>query len=174
MKSKWLVALAVLFLAASACICGTSDEELSGAVSDLADASTELKEAVDDAMGNEEELDDEEPIEEVELEPEVYTCDYINEQRKDLTELQWDEYTKSLVGKRIKYEGEITEVYDDGRIQIDACSGILSGGPFIIYGTPIDVAIQFSKDQFIKGEGTIKEAGTFIFMYIHVHGETIE
>lgn len=91
-----------------------------------------------------------------------------------MTELQWGEYTKSLVGKPIVYEGTITQVYDDGRIQIDACSGIFSGGPFIIYGTPIDVAIKLSKGQSIKGEGTIKEVGTFIVMYIHVNGEIIE
>ncbi len=113
-------------------------------------------------------------VEETQTEPDVYTCDYINDQRKKMTELQWEEYTKSLVGKPIEYEGEITEVYEDGRIQIDACSGILSGGPFVIYGTPIDVAIEFQKNQFIKGKGTIKEVGTFIFMYIHVYGETLE
>jgi len=79
-----------------------------------------------------------------------------------------------LVGKRIKYVGSITEVYSDGRIQVDACSGILSGGPFLIYGTPIDIAKDFSKGQIVKGEGTIKEVGTFILMYIHVNGETIE
>jgi len=108
-------------------------------------------------------------------EPEVYTCDYINERRKEMTELQWEEYTKSLIGKPIEYEGDVIEVYDDGRIQIAACNGIIPGiPPFIIYGTNMNIAIKLSKGQFIKGEGKIKEVGTFISMYIDVNGETIE
>jgi hypothetical protein len=112
--------------------------------------------------------------EEEKAEPDVYTCDFINNKRKSMTELQWNEYTETLVGKRIKYVGSITEVYSDGRIQISACSGLWSGGPFIVYGTPLDIARNFSKGQIIQGEGTIKEVGTFILMYIHVYGETIE
>jgi len=142
----------------------------------LADASKELQEAAEEALddsedsGDESESDEEVPV----SEPDVYTCDFINDRRKGMTELQWDEYASSLTGKRIKYEGEVTEVYEDGRIQIDACSGIWSGGVFVIYGTPKEDAIEFSLDQFVKGEGTIKEVGTFLLMYINVYGETLE
>lgn len=174
MTSKFLVALAVLFIVSSACVCVTFASELMEVVSNLSVVGAELRDAFVDTRQTEEETAESNQTGEARSEPEVYTCDYINRQRKEMTKLQWEHYTEILVGRRIVFEGEVKEVYDDGRIRIDACSGFLSGEHIILYGTPLEVAIELSKGQIVSGEGTIKEVGVLVFMFIHVDGDTIE
>ena len=169
MTSKFLAALAVLVIVSVSCICVDLTGELMEMISIVAGAGSEIREIIGDTQPSEDMIDGE-PGEE----PDVYTCDYIYQRRRAMTELQWENYTEFLVGQRIAYQGEIKEVYDDGRIKVDACNGIIRDDHLIVHGIPLDVALALSKGQVVSGEGTIREVQVMVFLSIHVDGEFIQ
>lgn len=73
-----------------------------------------------------------------------------------MTDLQFEEYVNSLIGKRIHLEGEVRDVHNDGEILLDAPN---SGFFDYIYlqGVPKDIALTYDKGEIIIFDATIRE-----------------
>lgn len=102
--------------------------------------------------------------------PALLTCRDIKQEKKGKTDLQWEVYAREVIGEQIRFAGEVMEVYDDGRVQIDDC-GLLT--VCILYKIPLDTAMMLNKDQFVEGIGTVREVGTFLTLYVHINVESI-
>lgn len=90
------------------------------------------------------------------------TCKDIELSRDDLTELQWENYIREMVGKRIQFSGKVLEVYDDRSVSIsdDACGKLFT--VVALYQIPYDNLLQINKDDYLTGLGTIKKIDTFL------------
>lgn len=106
--------------------------------------------------------------------PEPFTCRNVERERSQLTDLQWEKYTVELVGTEIVFSGAVTEVYEDGRIQIkdNYCKGLFT--IVVLYGVDVNAALSFNKGDIVTGKGTIRETGNFISLYIHINVDVIQ
>lgn len=104
--------------------------------------------------------------------PAILTCEDIERARDETTDLQWENYTQEIVGEWIYFAGEIIEVYDDGRVQIDDCEGFLN--VCMLYEIPLDVAVTFDLGQPIEGVGTVREVGTFLGLYVWINVDSVD
>jgi hypothetical protein len=102
----------------------------------------------------------------------MLTVEDIEKKRKELTDLQWEPYSKEIVGERIRFAGAVIEVYDDGRVQISEGKGLLTG--CMLYEVPRDTAIMLTKDEFVQGEGTVREVDTLLGLTVRVNVSSLE
>jgi len=87
--------------------------------------------------------------------PVLFTARVIELKRDEMTDLQFDAYKTSVLGKEIHFVGSVTEVYADGRVLIDFSStkGFLTRG--ILHGIPVGEAININQDQIVRGTGAV-------------------
>ncbi len=104
--------------------------------------------------------------------PAPLTYKDIEQTKKDLTDLQWESYAREIIGERIQFAGDVIEVYDDGRVQITEGDGLLS--VCILYEVPLDVAATLNKDQFVQGEGTIRDVNTDLGLAVWINVESLQ
>jgi hypothetical protein len=104
--------------------------------------------------------------------PFKYTVEAIERKRDELTDLQWNEFTKSAVGEPIRFAGEVIEVYSDERVQINDGNKILT--VCILHRVPHDFALSLTKDSFVEGEGTIRKIDIFLGINVEIDVEQIE
>lgn len=98
----------------------------------------------------------------------MLTVREIEDTKKEMTELQWEVFTQEAVGEPIRFSGEVMEVYEDGRVQIDeAEEGFLT--VVILYRIPLDTAVTLNEDQSIQGVGVVREIGQFLGTYIWIN-----
>ena len=100
------------------------------------------------------------------------TCADIEHIRSTITDLQWEAFTQQVVGQRIRFAGNVIEVYDDGRVNIDDCKGFLN--VCMLYEIPRDIALTINNDQFIQGEGTVREVSVFIGLNVWINVESFK
>jgi hypothetical protein len=105
-------------------------------------------------------------------EPGLLTVAEIERQKEGMTDLQWETYRQEIVGEPIAFAGEIVEVYDDGRVQIDEGARLTTY--CMLYDIPLDVAVELRKDQFVQGQGTVQEIGTILGLSVDIAVETLE
>jgi hypothetical protein len=96
----------------------------------------------------------------------------IEKKRKELTDLQWEAYSKEIAGERIRFAGAVIEVYDDGRVQISEGKGLIT--VCMLYEVPRDTAIMLTKDDFVQGEGTVREVDTLLGLAVRVNVSLLE
>lgn len=104
--------------------------------------------------------------------PALLTCEDIEKKRKELTDLQWEAYRQEVVGERIRFAGEVVEVYDDGRVQIRDGKGLFT--VCMLHEVPRDAAITLTKGQFVQGEGTVREVDTLLGLTVRVNVESLQ
>lgn len=104
--------------------------------------------------------------------PDLLTCEDIERARSQMTDLQWQSYARDIVGERIRFAGNVIEVYEDGRVLIDDCSELLS--TCSLYGIPLDVAAELNKGQFVQGEGTVREVHEFLGLHLSINVDRLE
>lgn len=90
------------------------------------------------------------------------TYQVIRIKRKALTDAQWDEYRKELLGLRVQWSGWVEEVKSNGEIQVDMDS------PNTVFSTadvyirvPASEATKYNLDQKIKFVGDIQSVTSF-------------
>lgn len=106
--------------------------------------------------------------------PEPFTCRNVEREKSQLTDLQWENRAGELIGTEIVFSGAVTEVYEDGRIQIEDnyCKGFFT--IVILYGVDVNTALSFNKGDTVTGKGTLRETGTFISLYVHINVDVIQ
>jgi hypothetical protein len=79
-----------------------------------------------------------------------------------------------VIGEEIRFSGEVVEVYDDARVQIDFASTkkLMTRG--ILHGLSVDQALALQKNQVVKGVGTIREVGMFLGLSIDIDVTALE
>lgn len=100
--------------------------------------------------------------------PTLFTARSIELKRKELTDLQFDAYRISILGKEIHFVGSVTEVYADGRVLIDFAStkGFLTTGS--LHGIPVEEAIKINQDQVVRGTGHVNDVTEFLGLSIDI------
>jgi hypothetical protein len=77
---------------------------------------------------------------------------------KEMTEAQWKNYVPTVIGQRILWQGWVTEVDENGKMNID----MDPPGSLSLYDVslriPKEDALKYNKDQPITFEGDIKSA----------------
>ena len=107
--------------------------------------------------------------------PVPFTARDIERKLDELTDLQWDKYTVSVIGEEIHFSGKVLEVYDDTRVQISFASTkkIMTGG--MLHGFSVEQALELNQDQTVSGVGTIREVGAGLLgLTIHIDVTTVE
>jgi hypothetical protein len=92
--------------------------------------------------------------------PSSLTMGEIENNRGKLTEAQWEDYAKSLVGVRVHWTGSVDQVTKDGTIYLDAGQGAFRS--VYLDGISQDVWKTLNKDQVIEFEATISRVTTFL------------
>ena len=89
--------------------------------------------------------------------------------KKSMTELQYADYKKSLIGVRIHLVAEVVEVHEDGEIYLKPPEASWLSGYIYLDGVPIGTSKLFNKGQIIEFDGTIMDftefLGTTITLY---------
>jgi hypothetical protein len=80
---------------------------------------------------------------------------------REMTDLQFDDYRENLRGRRIHLEGEIVEVYADGRVLI-ALDGDGLIDTMSVEQIPHAIALLLTKDSLVSLDATIQEVGLFL------------
>lgn len=98
----------------------------------------------------------------------MLVCADIERKRKELTDLQWEAYSREIMGEQIRFDGKVIEVYDNGSVQVldRTCKNLFT--VVKLYEIPLDVAVEFNKDQFVEGEGVVREVDTFLGLTIRI------
>ena len=87
--------------------------------------------------------------------PDLYK--QISDNYASMTKLQYQEYSASLVGKRVHLEMSVTDVRTDGMVEL--CSGNPgSDGCVLLEGLPKDMSLKLTKFQTMSFDGTIEIA----------------
>jgi hypothetical protein len=87
------------------------------------------------------------------LVPGALDCKMINSQHvTGITDLQWLEYTKTVIGKEVYFSGTIYNIYAEGVAYLIGTDLLCN---FELYNIPLDQAITISKDQSMDGYGEI-------------------
>ena len=97
--------------------------------------------------------------------PAYLTVARIEQERKDLTDIQKEQYDQNVLGEVIQFKGRVLDVHEDGDVLLD------EGGLFTLVrllGIPKDAAITLQKDQLIEGMGTVAEVGSFLGLTIEI------
>lgn len=82
--------------------------------------------------------------------PELY--DILVKNYQDMTDLQFETWWQTMIGKRIREEGRVAEVYEDGRVLIN----LYEGGNFVFsVDVPLEVAYTINKNQWIDLDATV-------------------
>lgn len=101
------------------------------------------------------------------------TCQEIRENYESMTEFQFDSYSKSLIGKDIKFYGSVVEVYDGGDLQINGnCGGWVD--VISLYGVDQNFLMNLSKDSKVQGRGTVRNVEKFISLVIDIDVTSIQ
>lgn len=89
----------------------------------------------------------------------------------DMTDLQKQEFVKTLPGKTVYWIGEVYNVATDGTIILDNPYG---GGRVTLKGVPIETAIQIDKGMLVEFRGMIESfGGTFGREIVVANGEVV-
>lgn len=98
----------------------------------------------------------------------MLTCADVERKRKELTDLQWEAYSREIMGEEMRFGGKIIDVYDDGSVQVldRTCKNLLT--VVKLHEIPLGVAAGLNKDQFIEGEGIVREVDIFLGLMIHI------
>jgi len=98
--------------------------------------------------------------------PALLTIFDIRQQKKELTDLQWDDYCRRLRGEEVRFSGKVLEVYSDGRVQINDDS---EKGPVVILKQiPRETALEIGKDDRVEGIGTVEEVSVFLGIHVDI------
>jgi len=106
--------------------------------------------------------------------PVLFTARVIELNRDELTDLQFDAYKTSVLGKEIHFVGSVVEVYADGRVQIDFSSTkrLMTRGT--LYGIPVEEAIKINQDQIVRGTGTVNEVYELLGLSIGIEVNALQ
>ena len=85
----------------------------------------------------------------------------IEENHDQLTDIQWDDYTNSLAGARVRWTVRVTEVEDDGTFFLNAGEMHLLTSVYLD-GVSTETARTINKDQLIEVEASIEKVNTFL------------
>ena len=87
----------------------------------------------------------------------------IYDNRQDMTDAQWDNYRKPLVGLRIRWTGWVEEVTDTGRIYIDMDSPDDAWSTSDVnFRIPEEDVLIYNKDQQVTFEGDIDSVSSLL------------
>ncbi len=103
--------------------------------------------------------------------PSALTMQEIEEKRENFTEIQWEEYEKSLKGVRVHWTGSVDQVTEDGTVYLDVGESLFHG--VYLDGLPRDTLRQLNKGQVIEFEATIKNVSTILGLAIRLDSPTI-
>jgi hypothetical protein len=99
------------------------------------------------------------------------TMGEIEQNYKTLTDLQWEDYKKSLIGLRIHWVASVSEVSDDGTVYLEAGQG--SFHSVFLEGVLGDTVKTLNKDQVIEFDATIRDVNTFLSLAIWLNNPVI-
>jgi len=88
-----------------------------------------------------------------------------------MTELQWDEWLKTLPGRQIHWEGVVTQVQTDGTVVVDLPYEALPRA--YLQGLYRVTAASLSKDQHIEFIARIKEVTDFFGIFVYLVDVTL-
>lgn len=77
----------------------------------------------------------------------------------------------SIIGQPILFSGKVIEVYDDGRVQIGEGKRLFT--VCILHGIPRDLALAITKDDYLEGEGTVRDIDTTLGLSVHITANTL-
>jgi len=102
--------------------------------------------------------------------PDLYT--QLLNNKKSMTDIQFDEYISSLKGQRIHLQAIVKEVLTDNRVYFEA-----TGGGFFdtvyLSGLPRDILLVLNKDQIVEFDATIVDFTEFIITIMDVNDPVI-
>lgn len=103
--------------------------------------------------------------------PSPLTMSDIELKYTSLTDIQWKDYAKSLIGIRIHWTAKVTEVTEDGTVYLDAGQEMFHS--VYLYDVPIETVKTLTKGQVIEFEATIKDVTTFLGLSIWLNNPVI-
>jgi len=106
--------------------------------------------------------------------PVLFTARAIELKRDGLTDLQFDAYKTSVLGKEIHFVGSVTEVYPDGRVLINFSSTKRMMTRGVLYGIPVEEAIKINQDQIVRGTGTVNEVYELLGLSIGIEVNALQ
>jgi hypothetical protein len=88
-----------------------------------------------------------------------------------LTDLQKKAYITSVIGKIVRWDGQVLDVNSNGDVTINIPGTLLS----VVYlqGVPLDIAQSINKDSHISFTGTIEQVIDFLGLHIYLSNVTI-
>jgi len=99
--------------------------------------------------------------------PRVLAVREIEEAKKQMTALQWEVFAQGIVGEPIRFSGEVIEVYEDGRVQIDEGEDWFFY--VILYRIPLETAVALDEDQFIRGVGVVRAIDELLGTHLRIN-----
>ncbi len=99
--------------------------------------------------------------------PGALDCNMINsKQANGMTDLQWAEYSKTVVGKAGYFSGTVDNVKVNGIVELVAGN---QQCVFELSNIPIARAIKINKDQYMEGYGAISAIDNADILVIHLN-----
>jgi hypothetical protein len=101
------------------------------------------------------------------LKPGALDCNMINSKHTaGVTDLQWAEYTKTLVGKESYFAGIVANVYTNYIVELVPAGKQCN---FLLFNIPPNLAIKINKNQFMEGYGAISAIDNAEVIVIHLN-----
>lgn len=95
------------------------------------------------------------------------TMNDIERNYSDLTDIQWNDYSKSIIGQRVHWRGTVDEVYTSGTINVDVGQDYFHS--VFLDGVPKDIGKTLQKDSVIEFEATIHGIYTFLGLTVSLN-----
>jgi hypothetical protein len=96
----------------------------------------------------------------------------IKETADNKTEIQRKDYFNSLIGTRVRWEGTVKQITEDGTIYVDMGQGAFEGDIYL-KGVPLNIAKTYNKGQLIKFEATIYSASMMLTYSISLNDPVV-
>jgi hypothetical protein len=90
---------------------------------------------------------------------------------ENMTDLQWEEYRKQILGKRVHWTAMVYEVDEDGKITLDM--GEPSWAAIYLEGVPRETLLETNKGSTIEFEATLSDMYDFLFFYVQLNNPKI-
>lgn len=95
------------------------------------------------------------------------------ERKKNLTDIQFQEYLKQITGQRMHLVGRVYEVNEEYISINPESSGLFDFDAVFLYGVPRDVLIKISKDSTIEFDATVMRFDQFIISMLRLNDPVI-
>jgi len=92
------------------------------------------------------------------------TIPQIEATRRDMTDLQWNEYQQSIQDSIVRFSGTVVNVRTYGTARVDVGQGLFV--TVTLKGIPMDVARELNKGQSIEGEGYLTIDTGLVLSYV--------